>query len=82
MIPFAAISEPTALSGPAAEPWVVDAQVDIPHVPASQVDAAPAPARVRFFYSDGTVSEPDAEETERLGYLATNLLEASRDDIG
>ena len=42
---------------------------------------APAPARVRFFYTDGTVSEPDPQEAERLGYLATNLLEASRDDV-
>ena len=53
---------------------------------AAPLDAPPAempkPARVRFFYSNGTVSEPDAQEAERLGYLATNLLEASRDDLG
>ena len=40
----------------------------------------PNPARVRFFYEDGSVSEGDAGESERLGYLANNLLEASRDD--
>ena len=41
----------------------------------------PTPARVRFFYEDGSVSEADPEESERLGYLANNLLEASRDDL-
>ena len=49
-------------------------------VPSEQNE--PATARVRFFYEDGSVSEADPQESERLGYLATNLLEASRDDVG
>ena len=75
-IPLSAMPAPVPVARPVAEMRAPDPAIADP-----SAEAAPATARVRFFYSDGTVSEPDAQETERLGYLATNLLEASRDDL-
>ena len=66
---------------PFEPPPLEQASFENPDNPGTPDANASAPARVRFFYTDGTVSEPDPREAERLGYLATNLLEASRDDV-
>ena len=79
-VPPFAIPSPFPIEDPQEEARVADSEASV--TSEAPPAGAPTPARVRFFYSDGTVSEPDAEETDRLGYLATNLLEASRDDIG
>ena len=76
---LSARTAPTPLLTAPSFPAIDVPTTDVPRTDVSVTDPG-APARVRFFYTDGTVSEPDPQEAERMGYLATNLLEASRED--